>query len=100
MSKFKIGEWVEAPDDHPFCAPTQIFCIEERNLDFANKEGRKWKPKPGDWCWFYNQNNTTAIVGKFRASYKDGKYAISTGEIFSNCEPFLKSLPKSLINRY
>lgn len=60
----------------------------------------KWKPKYGDWCWFYNTITHPPILSQFTTMYRKyyGCSNIGPGRkhTFSKCEPFIGELPSYL----
>lgn len=55
----------------------------------------KWQPKEGEWCWFWDENNTCARLAKF-AIFKDDAYHEHTHNGWENCAPFVGELPEHL----
>jgi hypothetical protein len=55
----------------------------------------KWQPKPGEWCWFWDERNTCARLAKF-AIFKDDAYHEHTHNGWENCAPFIGELPDHL----
>lgn len=54
-----------------------------------------WQPKVGEWCWFWDENYTTAILAKFE-NISNGLFVEHHGNIFEYCEPFIGQLPTHL----
>lgn len=55
-----------------------------------------WHPKVGEWCWFWDENYTTAILAKFE-NISNGLFVEHHGNIFEYCEPFIGQLPTHLL---
>lgn len=53
-----------------------------------------WKPKPGDWCWFY-ENPKYAIIDRFK-EMNENLYRNISGYTYSNCAQFVGELPEHL----
>ena len=79
-----------------------LYPIEQYRAIIANlpaPEPQKWQPKPGEWCFFWNNvNSNAAVVAKFeRMSHKN--YIVNIGGSFidyPNCAPFIGELPEHL----
>ena len=113
MTNFKIGDWAVCPEDN------KIFLIDgDYNGGYQSTEYWSgldfilWQPQPGEWCWFWNDNNYLPNLRQFSSCLKtiDGttihliKQDKSTGilmshcgiEGYTHCEPFIGQLPTSL----
>lgn len=97
--KFKIGDWVRDGEDiYQFIEPSSIYSYE-----LSLQRCELWKPKPGEWCWFYQSKREIPTLGTLKYfSDKDGFCAYSTPKAsmsvkyFKHCEPFLGQLPTNL----
>jgi hypothetical protein len=83
---------------HETLRPT-LYPIEQYREIIANlpaPQPEKWHPKPGEWCWFWNQNSLKiAIVDKFKQM--DGSDYINVNDYkYRNCAPFTGELPEHL----
>lgn len=57
-----------------------------------------WKPKVGEWCWFWDNGYRSAILNMF-VSIEAGEqfpYMTKTGASYHNCAPFTGELPPHL----
>ena len=53
-----------------------------------------WKPKPGEWCWFWDDSTRIGVLDQFQ--YADsGRYYTSKVD-WQNCAPFTGELPEHL----
>jgi hypothetical protein len=56
----------------------------------------KWQPKPGEWCWFWDENDVGVfIIQQFSRIVGEG-YCGTTGTRWDNCAPFIGELPEHL----
>ena len=110
MSSFKPGDWVvNTTTDDYYDGIRNWFQLKETDLIF--KQGvnatewesnfkfvnshKIWQPKVGEWCWFWDENYTTAILAKFE-NISNGLFVEHHGNIFEYCEPFIGQLPTHL----
>ena len=99
--KFKIGDWVrDLRDNSVFQINSVNFNL---NLSITNGVYIHWQPKPGEWCWFYQNKREIPTLGNLKHfSDKDSFCAYSTPKAsmsvkyFKHCEPFIGQLPTSL----
>lgn len=55
-----------------------------------------WKPKPGEWCWFWNNSdkikysNLSQFVDMYNNKFR------TEDTIYDNCAPFTEELPPHL----
>ena len=106
MNLFKFGDWIKSTR-YPNLRPIQITSIYESNtrpgiLGLKSKgtvlysdEVELWQPIVGEWCWFWDENYTTAILAKFE-NISNGLFVEHHGNIFEYCEPFIGQLPTHL----
>lgn len=56
----------------------------------------KWQPKPGEWCWFWDENDVGVfIIQQFSRIVGEG-YCGTTGTRWDNCAQFVGELPEHL----
>ena len=93
--KFKAGWSRELTKDGktssdsplPFIYPHQIEIIEP-----------KWKPKEGEWCWFWETySKDAALLARFERMI-ECKYSAKNISSYENCAPFVGELPEYLKN--
>ena len=87
MNSFKPGDWVDIPSLNT--EPVQY------RSDLCHLGLELWQPKVGEWCWFWDENYTTAILAKFE-NISNGLFVEHHGNIFEYCEPFIGQLPTHL----
>ena len=116
MSNFKEGDWVRLT--YRYYDSTKKVTVEKLVSEsehgylfnssitgrcYAPKEKatiEHWKPREGEWCWFWNDNNMP-VVRKFKellcTHYKYSPYidAHFKHQYYSNCEPFIGTLPQT-----
>jgi hypothetical protein len=56
----------------------------------------KWQPKPGEWCWFWDQNTHSVHLAKFSGIVNNKLYRSAEGVWWQNCAPFIGELPEHL----
>lgn len=94
--KFKVGDWVRQGN-----FVTKVHRVEsgyyydKNNESISVEKAVKWDPKEGEWCWFWDEHYTTAILAKFE-NISDGLFVEHNGNIFEYCEPFIGELPTHL----
>ena len=90
MNSFKPGDWVHIPSLNT--EPAQY------RSDLCHLGLELWKPKVGEWCWFWNVTNFDApTLSKFYGMQdKLFKCTNSKQKLFTHCEPFIGQLPTSL----
>lgn len=131
-NEFKVGNWVTVNGSlpHQFSTFTKDLPEWNKTLDYENVEMldkskfhiprfdrsivQLWKPKVGEYCWFWNNHGETPVFGKFKSMNSDcneNPYLASeswyqheipeTANIFYDqwrkdwkyCEPFIGMLP-------
>ena len=55
-----------------------------------------WKPKEGEWCWFWDIGCTTPILDKFVFKHENVCPYFTKTTWFDNIEPFIGELPSFL----
>ena len=92
---FLNGAWMK--DARPTLYPIDQYREIIANLPAPQPEA--WKPKPGEWCWFWEDNfDKCAVVGQF-AGISDGEYNTIFGGYkwgYKHCAPFTGELPDHL----
>ena len=57
----------------------------------------KWKPKEGEWCWFWDDSSDGVALLRFKTM--DGNEFVSDNDaVWENCAPFVGELPEHLKN--
>lgn len=84
-----------------FCeaARPTLYPIEQYRAIIANlpaPQPEKWQPKPGEWCWFWDDNcqGGQPVLSQFH-SVKDGLFK-GTFYLWQHCAPFTGELPEHL----
>jgi hypothetical protein len=114
MEQLKKGDWVvyEIQDD-PLGTVKTIkeegfieINIGKNTLSVPSEYLKLWKPKEGEWCWFwgnYDNNRTLAqlknkTVGNFYHTIEDDrcKKDRMLDNYYDYCEPFIGTLPTGL----
>jgi len=121
--KFKVGDWVRC-NNGPLYQIKDVF--EMNNTIYTTsiklkdrlewndgihgeleklRDCKLWKPKMGDWCWFwcYEDYKCTKQLAKFIGkNYDEPKWALEVmlqngdSAKFSYCEPFIGKLPSNI----
>lgn len=98
--QFKVGDWVrDSRDDN-------LKQVINPNSPAALSDYIKWKPQPGEWCWFWN-NDKQPFLAQLECAYDEeyitvqglhGSLADLSDACFSfeYCEPFIGELPTHL----
>lgn len=107
--KFKVGDWVrDGKNIYQFIEPSSIHSYES-----SLQRCELWQPKPGEFCWFWNEPSDIPILAKLISieyflekptEYKiktpsyisETVYSCMTYMYFKNCEPFIGQLPTNL----
>lgn len=89
---FKNGAWLQHQ------RPT-LYPIEQYRAIIAGlpaPQPQKWQPKPGEWCWFWDDEIIkNASLRKF--NYYHGTHFFDELEAsWDNCAPFIGELPEHL----
>ena len=101
MSSFKPGDWIQCTYANGTKFVVQV--VSETSVKEAGRvypttldsDWVAWQPKVGEWCWFWDENYTTAILAKFE-NISNGLFVEHHGNIFEYCEPFIGQLPTHL----
>jgi len=89
MNEFKIGDWVVD-------SVNKLFKIDESILNMISinevwgKSLKLWKPKQGEWCWFWDENSKSLMKSPLIGRYGELSWTL---EYYDFCEPFCGSLP-------
>ena len=110
--KFKVGDWVvnKTSKQRIIKKVTSVYSDTVTVGDstvginvMLIKDCELWQPKPGEWCWFYQNKREIPTLGNLKYfSDKDSFCAYSTPKAsmsvkyFKHCEPFLGQLPTNL----
>ena len=114
-NKFKIGDWVVYPvgirgseeilqitniDEKGFCSfrdCSKMYQIDKLSL---------WKPKPGEWCWVFDDKSQIPVLRKFVCTHdKENSilfrfYIVEehdrTNLHYRYIEPFIGALPSTI----
>ena len=115
QSKFKVGDWVVYTGGG-YCDGEilQITKIDEKgfctfgsyNKLYHFNKLRRWKPKPGEWCWVFNDKAHRPVLRKFvcinniatntPASYSYKVEYESDIVSYNYIEPFIGILPSTI----
>ena len=100
MNSFKPGDWVKYKDQQDTTIYKVINILSNDLIDIGDTIVDKydielWQPTVGEWCWFWDENYTTAILAKFE-NISNGLFVEHHGNIFEYCEPFIGQLPTHL----
>lgn len=90
MQTFKVGDWIKEPSGKLH----KLTCIPEPDSYFAD-ECTIWQPQPGEWCWFWNDDNTL-VLAQFAHGLLNGAKFTSKNLMYRHCEPFIGQLPTIL----
>lgn len=100
----KTGEYKYTIDGHfhRYAIRPTLYPIDQYREIIANlpaPQPEAWKPKPGEWCWFWDDHDSdVAILNKFIGYDLDKAYPYMTitGGVYHNCAPFTGELPPHL----
>jgi len=56
----------------------------------------KWQPKPGEWCWFWDEGTNGVLLAKFTNITEGKLYRSHGGSVWKYCAPFVGELPEHL----
>ena len=100
---FKVGDWVTHGKELHQILEVEKGYVKASNLgELSNcwineSKFNLWKPKEGEWCWFWDDDflsdNSTPILGKFEAKTKHGYRQHANYCFYQHCEPFIGNLP-------
>lgn len=86
---------------NPLSFKPTLYPIDQFREIIANlpaPQPERWKPKPGEWCWFWDNEYRCAVLNIFVGieADKQFKYISKTGTSYENCAPFTGELPPHL----
>jgi hypothetical protein len=99
--QFKVGDYVRYihANSPKSLRISNINCrryyFENAKIILRIDEIEKWEPKEGEWCWFWDEHYTTAILAKFLEKTNEGYFEHHSNS-FEYCEPFIGTLPTHL----
>ena len=124
MKEFKVGDWAvnKTSKQRIIKKVTSVYSNSDTVTVGDSTVGinvmliedlELWKPKPGEWCWFYNSLTDTPTLSKLiliesiyerpeiylaetPSCISKTSYGYSPSMIFKFCEPFLGKLPSNL----
>lgn len=100
--KFKVHDFVRNITTCEILALDLSLCHE---LNKDNKDFVLWVPNKGEWCWFYNDDETgeNLSFGQFKSmtgSYYNAMVEMKEHIVqFFYCEPFVNRLPLVITNK-
>jgi len=56
----------------------------------------KWQPKPGEWCWFWDEGINSTLLAQLSHITARNNYETKGGSIWQHCAPFNGELPEHL----
>ena len=112
--KFKVGDWVVEIHSTTKAQVLELFgnqirvkfCYPDAIITTDSSDFIPWKPKKGEYCWFWNKG-ATIIILELLEIVEDGnrKYFAAMpniphflGGYYQYCEPFFGTLPTELRN--
>ena len=115
QSKFNVGDWVVYPvgihgseeilqitniDKKGFCSfrdCSKMYQIDKLEL---------WKPRPGEWCWVFNDKSQIPVIRKFLGIHDKENSILpfvyiveehdKTTMFYRHIEPFIGALPSTI----
>lgn len=88
-----IGDWVVGPNNSPRRVDYSVLNL-HRKAKVSNL--RHWKPKIGEYCWFWDVDDTIPQLLQFSYYKPDNAYPYrSEFSYFMYCEPFIGQLPST-----
>lgn len=97
---FKAGDWITVSGpagkfvEQISGINEDTYTLSKTNICYKS-QAKLWTPEPGEWCWFWDEHYTTAILAKFE-NISNGLFVEHHGNIFEYCEPFIGELPSYL----
>ena len=108
MNTLKVGDWVSTAKygigiiEHiaDTNSPYQVKHFPGRDV-YEAEELTPWRPKEGEWCWFWVSSMKYPDLRRFKQYYmllsqepdymaEDSKY------LYTRCEPYIGTLPTKL----
>lgn len=115
MSKFKVGDWITIegtlPDDKFKLTKEEVDGGEIllAHFSFPEETWKHWKPRAGEWCWFWDNNFNfpecrQPMLFQFSHIANNGQYfnlsiCSDNSHPYENCEPFIGTLPSFIKNK-
>ena len=113
MRNFKVGDWVRIKTgtfeyDGTASISKGVKRLSKSDMWLFNENHYKcapdkyiehWKPKPGEWCWFYNRGDAFPVLRQFVKMSEENLYLannIVCDWAYEYCEPFIGGLPTLL----
>lgn len=87
MQIFNVGDWVVEPNGNK----VRLNEVPEPGSYYA-EDCVLWQPQPGEWCWFWNDDNTL-VLAQFAHGLSNGAKFTSKNLMYQHCEPFIGQLP-------
>ena len=92
---FKVGDWVVTTNRGVWQIMHEIE-LASWELTLGS-ESKLWKPKQGDWCWFYDNKYDVPEIGQYDCVDTISKCYVNTrGPMRYHIEPFIGELPSLL----
>lgn len=100
-SNFKVGDWVVNGDYDPHDPENdnqfyQWSQGDEHNICFyptCYSMDTLWQPTEGEWCWFFNAEDTYPKIRRFVGMSLAGRCKYTNNLACDHCEPFIGTLP-------
>lgn len=107
--RFKVGDWVRDLKSNSIAkvisniGDTELF-IESKcgkthidsSCNTTIRDLELWKPKPGEWCWFWKSHPANEVPVLHQFNHMDYQYHTKQDGCFNKCEPFIGTLPQEL----
>ena len=94
MQTFKVGDWIVEPNGNK----VRLNEVPEPGSYYA-EDCVLWQPQPGEWCWFWNDDNTL-VLSQFAHGLSNGAKFTSKNLMYQYCEPFIGQLPSILQSQH
>jgi len=98
---FSLGDWVRV-DGRPLIIDGDPDRPAGCSLYFANIACKRelielWEPKPGEWCWFWDEEGQKPTLNKLEVlSRSNPRYITRCDLEWVYCEPFIGTLPTNI----
>ena len=107
-SKFKVGDWVVEIHSATKAQVLELFgnqirvkfCYPDAIITTDSSDFIPWKPKKGEYCWFWDEGFKTTLLLQFKklSTSSFSPYETLNGLDYMYCEPFFGTLPTELRN--
>lgn len=87
VPKFKVGDWITDG--------VEVWQHKENCRVKNQTNWNLWQPKPGEYCWFWENGDKMPLFGKLTGMTESGKFFSDWGT-YDYCEPFIGKLPTIL----